>query len=152
MSTLQKSYLTRQAIVSEARRWIGTPYMHQASALQAGCDCLGLVRGVWRAVIGPEPEHPGAYSPDWAEAGGVDRLLDAGRRHFTEADAGQWRAGDVLVFRWHAEAPAKHMGVATSHTCMIHAHEGASVCEITVSPLWRRKLAAVFEFPGVCGS
>ena len=47
--------VTRQAIVSEARGWIGTPYQHQASLIDVGTDCLGLVRGVWRAVIGPEP-------------------------------------------------------------------------------------------------
>ena len=39
----------RARVVAEARMWIGTPYVHQASALGAGCDCLGLVRGVWRA-------------------------------------------------------------------------------------------------------
>jgi hypothetical protein len=44
--------LTRPLIVAETRAWIGTPYRHQASLKGVGCDCLGLVRGVWRAVIG----------------------------------------------------------------------------------------------------
>jgi NlpC/P60 family putative phage cell wall peptidase len=35
-----------------------------------GCDCLGLLRGVWRAVYGKEPEAVPAYSSDWAEASG----------------------------------------------------------------------------------
>ena len=43
-------------IVREARTWLGTPYLHQASVRGAGCDCLGLVRGVWRALYGREPE------------------------------------------------------------------------------------------------
>ncbi|NCO16648.1 MAG: peptidase, partial [Alphaproteobacteria bacterium] len=43
-------------IVAEARRWIGTPYVHQSSARGAGTDCLGLLRGVWRALYGVEPE------------------------------------------------------------------------------------------------
>ncbi|MGA8997361.1 MAG: peptidase P60, partial [Pseudolabrys sp.] len=42
----------RKDIVAETRRWIGTPYRHQASLIGVGCDCLGLVRGVWRAVVG----------------------------------------------------------------------------------------------------
>ena len=42
--------LTRAAIVAEARAWIGTRYRHQASVKGVGCDCLGLVRGVWRAL------------------------------------------------------------------------------------------------------
>ena len=51
--------LTRTAIVEEARAWIGTPYRHQASLKGVGCDCLGLIRGVWRAVMGEEPERNG---------------------------------------------------------------------------------------------
>ena len=57
------------AIVAEARAWIGTPYRHQASLKGVGCDCLGLLRGVWRAVVGGEPEGPPPNSADWAEAG-----------------------------------------------------------------------------------
>ena len=47
------------AIVSEARAWIATPYVHQQATKGAGCDCLGLVRGVWRVVMGAEPERGG---------------------------------------------------------------------------------------------
>jgi len=54
-------------ILRAARRWIGTPYRHQASLRGAGCDCLGLVRGVWRDVYGGEPEPVPAYSPDGGE-------------------------------------------------------------------------------------
>jgi len=52
------SRLTRAAIVAEARSWIGTRYRHQGSLKGVGCDCLGLVRGVWRNCIGAEPELP----------------------------------------------------------------------------------------------
>ena len=58
----------RNRIIAEARGWIGTPYMHQASLKGIGCDCLGLLRGVWRAIHGTEPEPPPAYAPDWAAA------------------------------------------------------------------------------------
>ena len=43
--------MSRDAIVAEAHRWIGTPYRHQASLRGVGCDCLGLLRGVWREVM-----------------------------------------------------------------------------------------------------
>ena len=46
----------RAAIVAEARGWIGTPYRHQASLKGVGADCIGLVRGVWRAFHGEDPE------------------------------------------------------------------------------------------------
>lgn len=46
----------RVRVVEIARRWIGTPYHHQASLKGVGCDCLGLVRGVYRELCGAEPE------------------------------------------------------------------------------------------------
>jgi len=53
-------------VVAEALTWLGTPYRHQASLKGVGCDCLGLVRGVWRAVYGPEPAPIPAYRPHLA--------------------------------------------------------------------------------------
>ena len=45
--------------------------------------------------------------------------------------------------------PAKHCAIATSRDTMIHAHDGARVCEIAISPFWRRRAAFAFAFPGV---
>jgi NlpC/P60 family putative phage cell wall peptidase len=141
--------IVRNDIVVAARQWIGTPYLHQASLLNVGCDCLGLVRGVWRETIGAEPERFAPYAPDWAEATRAERLADAGARHFAPADPRAIKAGDVLLFRWRAEAPAKHCAIATSATSMVHAHEGACVCEVAISPWWRRRLAYAFTFPNL---
>lgn len=141
--------LTRDSIVGEARRWIGTPYMHQAAMNGVGCDCLGLIRGVWRRLFGEEPERMIAYAPDWAEATGAEQLLLAARRHFIEVDTAQFLAGDVLLFRWRRGLPAKHLAIATSIESMVHAHDGASVCEVAISPFWRQQLAYSFSFPGL---
>lgn len=143
--------LTSELVIAEARRWIGTPYIHQASLLGVGCDCLGLVRGVWRSVVGQEPEAPGAYTPDWAEASGIERLADAGARHFLSVSTADFVAGDVLLFRWRDNVPAKHLGIATSAASMVHAHDGAAVCEVALSAWWRRRLAFAFRFPGSPG-
>jgi NlpC/P60 family putative phage cell wall peptidase len=139
----------RQAIIDEARTWIGTPYLHQAALKNVGCDCIGLVRGVWRAVIGEEPETLPAYSPDWAEADGVETLLEAGSRHFQRVDAAGFAPGDVLVFRWRAHLPAKHCGILVTPTTMVHAYQSAGfVTESPVAHWVPKKLAAVFAFPG----
>ncbi len=141
--------LRRATIVAVARGWIGTPYHHQASLIHVGCDCLGLVRGVWRDVIGDEPEAAPPYTPDWAETLGFETLLDAARRHFTPAPGGNFRAGDVLAFRLQDHLPAKHLGIATSDTHMVHAHSGACVAEVAIGAHWRKRLAGAFGFPGV---
>ncbi len=141
--------LTRAAIVAEARSWIGTRYRHQASVKGVGCDCLGLVRGVWRACVGEEPETVPPYAPDWAESSGEELLADAALRHLAPVPCEKFAAGDVLLFRWRAGCVAKHVAIAASHGAMIHAHDGASVCEIAIAPWWRRRLAHAFAFPGV---
>lgn len=64
-----------------ARAWIGTPYVHQASCRGGGCDCLGLLRGVWREALGEEPEAVPPYSADWSEPQGDEALLRAAARH-----------------------------------------------------------------------
>lgn len=139
----------RDAIVAAARGWIGTPYLHQASLRGAGCDCLGLVRGVWREIFGEEPEETGAYTPDWAEASRQERLADAGFRHLVHIGVQDLSAGDVLLFRWRPHVPAKHCAIASSRETMIHAHDGARVCEVAISPFWKRRVAFAFRFPGV---
>lgn len=138
----------RERIVAEARAWIGTPYAHQASLRGAGADCLGLVRGVWRAVVGGEPEHPPAYTPDWAEALGEETLLAAARRHLREVAIGEARAGDVLLFRMGLGAPAKHAAIVSATDRIVHAYWGRAVCETRLVPWWRRRIAAAFAFPG----
>lgn len=140
---------SREDIVAEARAWIGTPYRHQASLKHVGCDCLGLVRGVWRGCIGAEPETPPPYAPDWAEASGAETLAQAALRHLAPIPPDTFGAGDVLLFRWRARFVAKHVAIATGPDMMIHAHDGASVCEIAITPWWRRRIAHAFRFPGV---
>ncbi|WP_031335924.1 NlpC/P60 family protein [Rhodopseudomonas sp. B29] len=141
--------ITREVLVAEARSWIGTPYRHQASVKGVGCDCLGLVRGVWRGCIGAEPERAPAYAPDWAEAGGEETLAAAALRHLVPVACDQFGAGNVLLFRWSDGCIAKHAAIAASTSTMIHAHDGAAVCEIAITPWWRRRLAYAFSFPGL---
>ena len=147
--------MTRADIVAEVRRWIGTPYRHQASLKGVGCDCLGLVRGVWRAVVGAEPEPVPAYSPDWAEASKSEALAAAGSRHFSPVPLTEIAAGDLLLFRWRAGLVAKHAAILTAAPDgnapgrMVHAHDGAAVAEVAITPWWRRRLAYAFRFPGL---
>ncbi len=141
-------------VVDIARTWIGTPYQHQASLKGVGCDCLGLLRGIWRERHGPEPEAAPPYAPDWAEsldraAGSSEPLAEAAMRHLVPVDAAAMLPGDVLLFRWRSHLPAKHLAILSAPALMIHAHDGASVCEVSFSPWWQRHLAAAFRFPEI---
>ncbi len=143
----------RAAVLAEARAWLGTPYRHQASCRGAGADCLGLVRGVYRALYGAEPETPPAYTPDWAEAAGAETLREAARRHLAEIGCVAAQPGDVLLFRMRRGAPAKHCAILTEAFDdagggrIIHAYSGHAVREEVAGAAWRRRLAYAFRFP-----
>lgn len=145
--------MIRDAIAAQAREWLGTPYRHQASLKHVGCDCLGLVRGVWRALHGDEPETPPPYAPDWAEAAGRETLAEAAARHLLPVEPAHFDVGDVILFRWRANLPAKHAAIVVSLDgrggSMVHAHDGAAVAEVAIAPWWRRRIAYAFSFPGV---
>ncbi len=141
--------MRREDIVAAARGWLGTPYRHQGSLKGVGADCLGLVRGVWRDLYGAEPEAAPAYTPDWAEALGEETLLQAARRHLCERPVGEARQGDVALFRMGLGSPAKHAAIVSAPDRIIHAYWGRAVCETRLVPWWRRRIAAVFSFPGV---
>lgn len=138
------------AIVTAARSWIGTPYVHQQARKAAGCDCLGLLRGVWREVIGPEPTVIPAYSMDWSEPQGEERLWMAALRYLLPANGRDPVPGDVLLFRMRAGSVAKHLGIlgrAGPDPSFIHAYAGRGVVESPLSGPWRRRIVARFEFP-----
>jgi len=137
-------------ILRIAESWIGTPYRHQGAQRQVGCDCIGLIRGVWRELYGQEPEPVPPYAPDWAERGSEDRLLGAARRHFLPLGAVEdAEPGDLLLFRWRPDCAAKHAGILCGPRHFIHAYEQAAVTRSALVPSWQRRVAAVFRFPSV---
>jgi NlpC/P60 family putative phage cell wall peptidase len=136
--------------VAEARGWLGTPYLHQASFKGVGADCLGLIRGVWRAVYGQEPEAVPVYTPDWAEPAGDEVLWRGAARHLSVKPAGAAAVGDVLLFRMGSRSVAKHLGIAArigAEASFMHAYSRHGVVESPLSTPWARRIVARFEFP-----
>ncbi|WP_444455637.1 peptidase [Rhodobacter capsulatus] len=138
--------------VAIARAWIGTPYRHQVSVQGAGTDCLGLLRGVWRALYGAEPELVPPYTADWSEPAREEVLWRAAERHLVALPigAGPERPGEVLLFRMRAGAVAKHLGIAAeigARASFVHAYTGHGVVESPLSEPWRRRIVARFQFP-----
>jgi NlpC/P60 family putative phage cell wall peptidase len=160
-------------VLAIAGSWIGTPYRHQGAVKGVGCDCLGLVRGIWREVYGAEPEAVPAYAPDWAERAGEERLLAAAERHFVGVSAlEESLPGDLVLFRFRPHLAAKHLGILArlpregdDRRCrdpvnrghderhdpppdaFIHAYEQSSVTLSALVPGWRRRIAGIYRFP-----
>jgi NlpC/P60 family putative phage cell wall peptidase len=134
-------------VIAAARGWLGTPYHDQASVKGVGCDCLGLIRGVWREVVGAEPLALPAYSRDWGETGSREPLAEAARRVMPEMPVVDIVPGALILFRMRVGAVAKHCGIVTAPGRFIHAYERTGVVEVTLDQAWRRRLAFVFLFP-----
>lgn len=126
---------TRAAVVAHARAWIGTPYHHQASRIGVGTDCLGLIRGVFRALYGHEAQSIPGYARDWAEGAGEETMLAAARRHLIEVAPSAAAAGDVLIFRYRHRYVAKHAAILAGPTLNAPAYRGVAYIVFERMPL-----------------
>ena len=110
----------RAEIVAAARGWVGTPYRHRAALRGVGCDCLGLLAGVWAEVTGTAPPALPNYRADWRDASHASELQAL-------ADAwlvpGPMVPGAVLLFRMGASALPRHCGIMVSDGRFVHAQE-----------------------------
>ena len=134
-------------VIAAARGWLGTPYHDQASLKGVGCDCLGLVRGVWRELYGPEPLPLPPYSRDWGETGAREPLAEAARGLMPEVPVTDLATGALILFRMRDGAVAKHCGILVAPDRFIHAYERTGVIEVPLDRAWRRRLAFAFLFP-----
>ena len=141
------NHMTRNDIIAEAASWLGTPYHHRASLKGVGCDCLGLVRGIYRALYGPEPREVPAY-PQYNDGSESERLI-AGLEEHLLLTLPPGKPGDVLVFRLRAGFPARHCAVLVEPKCFIHAVSGRSVSLVALFEWWVKRIAGVFGFPQV---
>ena len=134
-------------VIAVARSWLGTPYHDQASLRGVGCDCLGLARGIWREVVGPEPFPIPPYSRDWGETGPCEVLADGARQMMPEVPVQLAGSGALILFRMMPRAIAKHVGILTGPDTFLHAYERLGVIEEPLTPAWRRRIAFAFLFP-----
>ncbi|WP_354004069.1 NlpC/P60 family protein [Pseudotabrizicola algicola] len=134
-------------VITIARAWLGTPYHDQASLKGVGCDCLGLARGVWREVVGPEPFPIPPYSRDWGETGPREVLAEGARAMMIEVPPADAPPGALVLFRMDSRAIAKHVGILTGPDRFLHAYERLGVIEELLTPSWARKITFAFLFP-----
>ena len=135
------------AVIAAARAWLGTPYHDQASLRGVGCDCLGLARGVWRDVVGAEPQAIPPYSRDWGETGAHEVLAAGARGMMIEIPVAQIGPGTLVLFRMAPRAIAKHVGILTASDRFIHAYDRLGVIEEALTTAWSRRIAFAFRFP-----
>lgn len=138
--------MSQAAVVAAAREWLGTPYRHRASCLGVGCDCLGLVRGVWRGLYGVEPMVVPPYRASPRDTQNASALRMAAERWLVPVDEPA-SAGQVVLFRLAGLDEAKHCGILIALDRFIHAQEKLGVVEANLTPGWARRISGRFAFP-----
>lgn len=142
--------MTGQRIIALARRWIGTPFHHQAAVCGVGCDCLGLVRGVWADMGHRGPRLSLTYDPHWCYRTGPNRMIMGLGEHLTQIDVADAAHGDVIATSLRLGGPAQHVGFLTTdgpRRGFIHAHCDFGVTEVAFDPMWSRLQHDAFRFP-----
>lgn len=87
------------AIVAEAREWVGTPYHHMADVKQIGVDCgMLLVRIFCDLKICP-PIDPRPYTRDWHLHRSEEVYLGNIQSACDEISLEELAPGDVIMFR-----------------------------------------------------
>lgn len=132
--------------MAAARQFLGTPYRHQASLAGAGCDCLGLLRGVWRARYGAEPMAMPPYRADLRDPLNAGALRQAAEALLI-VETGPLGPGQVLLFRLNGMVEPKHCGILVSAQRFIHAQERLGVVEANLTEAWARRVSGRFRFP-----
>jgi NlpC/P60 family putative phage cell wall peptidase len=139
--------VTRAQIVQQARTWLATPYQHQARCKGAGVDCIGLIASVAKELgVCDFDSHCYGRIPDGKE------LIAALRAHAIElAPSSPWLPGQILALRFDTEP--QHAAILAQHgdqMTMIHAYSHANcVTEHRLADVWRARVVARFDFPGV---
>lgn len=134
------------ALVAAAREWIGTPYRHRAARRGVGCDCLGLIRGIWRDVSGEEIGPIPPYRADWRDLSAVEALEQLAGTLLDPVERPE--PGDVLLFRIGRAAVPHHCGLLIAPGRFVHAQEQLGVVEAGLAG-WGKRLAGARRFRGV---
>lgn len=130
--------MLRDAIVAEARSWIGTPFHHQQRKKGHGVDCAQLVASVG-AALGLMPELPSELCR-YSRSPNPRHMLKTMQLYLKKVDVHE--RGDVAIICWRNNIP-QHMGILAGEQCetIIHAAESgvietASSCYL-IHSYWR---------------
>lgn len=150
---------TRANVISQARKYLSTPFIHQGRVMGVGVDCVGLVlcvaddlglNDIHGLPLGRHdyPDYDRQPDNHTVQAKCIDRLV----RVLNTAVV----PGDIVNVKM-PDSPC-HTGIVTAVNAdgsltLIHAYNtgrpDACVVEHRLDHAWRRRIAASFRFPEV---
>lgn len=143
---------TREAIVAEARTWVGTPFRHQARVKALGVDCVGLIVGVCRALGLVAPGFDVRAYPRLPDG---HTLIAECDKHLRAIARDEMRAGDAIVARFDSGpqhfgivAAYRHGGLAIIHAASSRGRVIETRLQFGAAPR-SMKFVAAYALPGV---
>jgi len=111
------------AIVTESRSWLGTPYHHQARVKGAGVDCAMLLCEVFEACGMIPHIDPRPYPPDWHLHRSEEKYLGWIEKYADPVlDDEDPQPGDVVLYKFGRTV--SHAGIVIDWPMIIHAYCG----------------------------
>jgi cell wall-associated NlpC family hydrolase len=137
---------SRDAVVAEARSWLGVRWLHQGRSRE-GIDCIGLVVVVRRALgIG---DYDLAGYPREPDGSLMTHFLTAGGTRIGILKA---QPADLLLFK-DARSPCHVSIVSARQGDVMHmVHALATRHKVVEEPVmheWQDKWVAAFRMPGI---
>lgn len=134
----------RSNIVSIARSWIGTPYLHRARVKGAGVDCALVILAVFQeAGIAPPDEELHRYSPDWWLHQSHEKYMLRVLRHAHKTVQGRClptteaKDGCIVLTRACGSKLFNHGGIVTRWPHVVHCLQPAcSEVNAARDPFW----------------
>lgn len=140
--------ITREAIVAEARSWVGTRWQHATSLKGVATDCIGLITGVGRALCIAQAFSfmRDARFQGYGRTPNVSLLRQALALYLDPTEHAL--PGDILLLRFATEP--QHFAILSAPDYMIHAYAPARVvAEHRIDPKWQRRIVGAYRYPGV---
>lgn len=144
--------LLRDALVAEARTWLGTPFAHQQRRKGHGVDCIGVPTEVGRAFGLPGCEDvPFAYTraPNVRE---MQRELEARLDYVPFRDV---KVADLLWLLGDAHGEPQHLAIVVGAEPLKVIHASLvrkAVIEHIADDTWlKTRLRACFRYRGIDG-
>lgn len=130
--------MSRDAVIAEARSWIGTPFHHQARIKGVGVDCGQLLAAVYETACDMEPMDFGYYPRDWFLHADDERYMDQVAARCKPVDEPQ--PGDIALFK--IGRAYAHGAIVIDWPMVIHARWNTPVeyFDVTKPPLAGREV------------
>jgi NlpC/P60 family putative phage cell wall peptidase len=146
----------RVEIADEVRKWVRTPYHHQARVLGVGVDCVQLIVGTGEPIGILELDEYFRRNKEWhnySRTPNPRALIAFCDRYLHRIPKESYKLGDILVFAWRAHMP-QHFGIVSSWEPkrMVHAHSEVKWCaEHSLDKEWLDRHVASYTWKPFAG-